>query len=327
MPHLNEPVAEHVRKEYISVRNDLTVEQALAEARNAARGSRFLYFYVNDQAGKLVGVLSTRSLLLSEPTAKISEIIDSRIVTLPSSASLMDACEFFLLHRYLALPVVDDQGCMVGVIDVEVYADEMNELAAQQIHEDEEDFFQLIGVRLAEVRKANYGTTFAYRFPWLLCNVLGGLAAAVVAGWFSEVLEKAIALAMFIPIVLALAESVSIQSLTLTLQSLHSGTRTTFAKTVRAMVRELPIGLMLGLGSAVIVAIVAGVWLQQIAIVVCLLLSILITVSIAALYGVWVPYALHSFRHDPKIAAGPITLTLTDLTALTVYLCLGSLLF
>ncbi len=327
MPHLNESVVDHVRKEYISVRDDLTVEQALAEARNATKVSRFLYFYVNDSAGKLVGVLSTRSLLLSEPTENISKIIDSRIVTLPATASLMDACEFFLLHRYLALPVVDENGRMVGVIDVEIYADEMNELAAQQIHEDEEDFFQLIGVRLAEVRKANYGTTFTYRFPWLLCNVIGGLAAAVVAGWFRDVLEEAIALALFIPIVLALAESVSIQSLTLTLQSLHSGTRTSLAKTLQAIMHEIPIGLMLGLGSAVIVAVVAGIWLQQIEIVICLLLSIALTVSIAAVYGVLVPYVLHSFKHDPKIAAGPITLTLTDLTALTAYLCLGAMIF
>lgn len=324
MAHLDESVLKYIRQEFISVRADLTVEGALIEARSAAPKARFLYFYVVDAERKLVGVVPTRKLLLSEPTELISDIMEQRVVSLPDKATLVDACDFFLLHRYLALPVVDSEKRIVGVVDVEVYADEMSGLAQQQHDEESEDFFQLIGVRLAEVRKASVSTTFSYRFPWLICNMIGGFAAAVVAGWFQGVLDRAIALALFIPIVLALAESVSIQTLTLTLQAQHGRTTYRFSQAMKALWRELPIGLLLGIASATIVALIAGLWIGDSAMTICLLLSVAISVTAAALFGVLVPITLHTTKLDPKIAAGPLTLTLTDVTALTIYLSIAS---
>ncbi len=324
MPHLDESVLKHLRHEFISVRSDLTVEGALAEARLATPKARFLYFYVIDEKRRLVGVVPTRKLLLSKPTELISEIMQPRVISLPDTATLVDACEFFLLHRYLALPVLDCEKRIVGIVDVEVYAEEMSGLAQQQHDEESEDFFQLIGVRLAEVRKASIGTTFGYRFPWLICNMVGGFAAAFVAGWFQGVLDRAIALALFIPIVLALAESVSIQTLTLTLQAQHGRTTYRFKQAIKALRHELPIGLLLGIASATCVAVVAGIWLGTLAITVCLLLSVAISVTLAALIGVFVPITLHTSKLDPKIAAGPLTLTLTDVTALTIYLSIAS---
>ena len=131
---------------------------------------------------------------------------------------MLDACEFFILHRLLALPVVDEHRRILGIVDVELYTSELIDLDSP---ERSDDLFQLIGVHLAEARQLSPLAAFRSRFPWLLATVAGGILAAFLAGLFRAELEKAVALALFIPVVLALSESVSIQSVSLALQVLH----------------------------------------------------------------------------------------------------------
>ncbi|TWT48457.1 magnesium transporter [Botrimarina hoheduenensis] len=323
--HLEDNVLLHTRSEFIRVGAGLTVADALVEARRSNIDQRVLYFYVVDDEERLVGVLPTRTLLLSEPHQRVREIMVQRVVSLPSSATLADACEFFLLHRLLALPVIDQAGRMVGVVDVHVYAEEMSTVALHDAEEEEaNDFFQIIGVRLEEVRRATPAAAFRRRLPWLMCNVGGGLAAAVVADAFEGVLARAVAVAAFIPVVLALAESVSIQSLTLTLQAHHSRGRMRFRRLLGAIAHELPVGALLGVACAAAIAGVAVLWKGDSALAVCLLATIATTVTLATGLGVLVPLTLHMLRTDPRIAAGPITLTLTDLATLATYLSLAA---
>ncbi|MEQ8848549.1 magnesium transporter [Botrimarina sp.] len=323
-PHLEEPVLRHARTRFVSIPAGGSVEDALRAARESDAGGRIVYFYAVDDGGRLVGVVPTRELLMSDPDTPVARLM-SPPISIPSTASLMDACEFFLLHRFLALPVVDAQGRLVGVVDVEVYAEEMSELSrAEAQREDAEDFFQLIGVRLAEVRRAGPGAAFAARFPWLLCNIAGGIAAAVVAGFFQGVLDRIVAVALFIPVVLAVAESVSIQSLTLTLQAHHSLSRMRLRRVVQELLREAPVGALLGVSCAATIAAAVGLWQGDGALAMCLLISVSVTMVIAALLGVLVPTTLHALRCDPRIASGPIVLTATDLSTLTLYLWLAA---
>lgn len=324
-PHLDEPVTRRLRTEYAKIRARHDVAAALADARTSGRGAKFLYFYVLDDDDRLVGVVPTRELLMSEPTTPVADIMQKRVVSLPDSATLMDACDFFLLHRFLALPVVDRQGQLVGVVDVDVFADEMSELNRLDAdREQAEDFFQLIGVRLAEVRRAGPLHAFRARFPWLLCNVVGGLATAGVAALFQGVLERVVALSLFIPVVLSVAESVSIQSLTLTLQAHHSLSRVRLGRVASMLRREAPVGVMLGVGCAVVIAGAVGLLRGDAPLAICLLLTVATTVLLATVLGVLTPLTLHALRCDPKIAAGPIVLTLTDLASLAIYLTLAA---
>lgn len=314
-----------MRTAFVRVRAEGDVEAALRDARDADPATRFVYFYAVDDEGRLVGVVPTRDLLMSEPSTRITEIMQRSVITIPASASLMDACEFFLLHRFLALPVVDAQRRIVGVVDVDTYAEEMSELSRYDAErEGAEDFFQLIGVRLAQVRRAGAAAAFRARFPWLLCNVAGGLAAAAVAGLFQGVLDRVVAIALFIPVVLAIAESVSIQSLTLTLQAHHSLSRVRLRRVWGALRHEAPVGLLLGVACAAVVATAAGLWRGDLPLALCLLGTIAVTVTLATALGVVVPLTLHALRCDPKIAAGPIVLTAADLTTLVVYLSLAA---
>lgn len=318
--HLNDPVTKHVHQDFVRLSAGDTVGGALARVQQSRGEGRIVYFYVVDDEGRLVGVLPTRRLLLNPPETPIAQLADPRVIALPATATLLDACEFFILHRLLALPVVDNQGRLAGVIDVELYTDEISDLARR---EESEDVFQLIGVRLAKVRQASVPAAFRGRFPWLLCNVAGGLACAALASAFERVLEQAIALALFIPVVLALAESVSIQSLTLAIE-IHEAGEFQWRRALGALRREALIGALLGLACGGLVGLAAAVWRGAVPVAAVILSAIALSVATAAALGFAVPIALRAARRNPAVAAGPITLATTDIATLFYYLGLAA---
>lgn len=314
--HFSELALSHARTDFVQIFVDQTIGQALAQAQRSKPGGRIIYFYVVDQQKRLQGVLPTRRLLLNPPETPVAEIMITSVVALPATATLLDACEQFILHRFLALPIVDAENHMVGVVDVELYTNEISDLAQR---DESEDVFQLIGVRLTEVQKAPVLTVFGRRFPWLLCNIGGGLLCALVAGQFEVILNQVIVLSLFIPVVLAVAESVSIQTLSLALQS-HHGNRFSWADTARAFAREVPLGLLLGGACGGLVAAVVLVWQQMGLVALSVFLSISLAVTTAAIFGLLIPTILHTAQRDPKVASGPIVLALTDFAALFYYL-------
>ena len=181
---LSEPVTNFLRRDFVSVLATQTVSEALHHVRQQEVGGRIVYFYVVDPENHLLGVVPTRRLLLNPPQTPIREIMVENVISLAHSATLLDACELFLFHRLLALPIVDEQHRLVGIIDVELYTEELSDLAR---HAESDDIFQLIGVHVAAVRQASVPVVFRYRFPWLLCNIAGGLGCALIAGFFQDV--------------------------------------------------------------------------------------------------------------------------------------------
>ena len=317
--HLHDPVANHMRTDFARLSPQQTVGEAIRAAREQPPTGRIIYFYVLDEEDRLVGVVPTRQLLLSEEHILISEIMIQRVVAIPTSATVLDACEFFLLHRLLAFPVVDVERGMLGVVDVDLYT---HELADLDRREDLDDLFQLIGVHFQESQSRSPVAFFASRFPWLVANITGGLVAAFLSGLFQEELERAVALAMFIPVVLALAESVSIQSVSIALQRLH-GRPPTVASLLRDVRTEAGTGFLLGAASASAVTIVALAWLGQGPVMLALLGGITGGVVAASVIGVSIPNVLRLLSREPQVAAGPISLAATDMVTLTIYLCLA----
>lgn len=313
--HLDDPVVLHMQPTEVTVRPDQSVEEALATVRAAKPEKRIVYIYVVDEEGVLRGVVPTRALLVNELHRKISEIMDTRIVSVSDRASVMVACEQFLFHRFLAFPVLGDRGELRGVIDVSLFTDEVFSIAEKQSGN---DAFQLIGVHLARARSGNSWESFRDRFPWLLCNIAGGITAAILAGLYESLLAAVVVLALFIPVVLALAESVSIQSMSLTIQGFHEG-EVQWSRVLRGLVRELRTGLFLGVGSGGLVGIVVWLWRDAPGVAVAVAASMTLSIVTAALLGVLLPTAIHAFKRDPKIAAGPIVLAMTDLATLGFY--------
>jgi magnesium transporter len=317
---LHEPVLKHARQDFVRVLVDQTIGEALRYVQQHPVEGRIVYFYVVDAEDHLKGVVPTRRLLLNPPETPITQIMVSDVVAVPQSATLWEACQTLMSRRLLALPIVDADSKLLGIIDVDLYRDEVTDLIRA---EEQDDLFQLIGVHLSSVQQASIPVVFGNRFPWLLANVGGGLGCAAIAGLFEGVLDQVIVLALFIPVVLALAESVSIQSLTLTLQAQHSKSNVT-SGLLGKLFRELPVGVLLGLACGALVALSGLIWQRSAAVTICLFASITLSIITATLFGLLVPTLLRAAQRDPKVASGPITLAMTDLATMFYYLGLAT---
>ena len=322
---LNEPVSQHARQDFTTLDPNWTVSEALDHMRRFPPPGRIIYFYVVDEHLKLLGVVPTRRLLLSTPETFIRDVMIRGVIAIPADATVLEACEFFTLHRLLAFPVVDAARRLIGVVDVELYTEELAETEDAPPSE-RVDLFQLIGVRLTRAQQTRPLRAFRGRFPWLLCNVAGGALAAILASVYEVELNwNRAVLALFIPVVLALAESVAIQSVTLALDGLR-GVKPTWGELVRRLRYEGLTGLLLGGATGLLVAAIASIWKGEPALFGIVAGGIGIGVTCAALSGIAVPYILRLLRRDPQLAAGPIALACADVLTLLAYFNLARLL-
>jgi magnesium transporter len=309
---LHDPIADFVQPAGLILSPADTIDVALERARQLPATQIILYCYVIDDERRLIGVVPIRRLLTSPPEARIDSIMIHDVVAIPSWATVLVAAEYFVNRRFLAFPVVETSGELVGVVDVSLFTDDVLVLAKQSF----EGIFQLIGVHATENRTA--WSSFKDRFPWLLCNVTGGLLCALLSGRYEALLEVVVVLALFIPVVLALAESVSIQSVSLTLQNLTDGP-IHWRVFGRGLIKEFLTAGMLGLACGSLVGLAAFIWKGATTVGLVLTAAITISMITACLLGVLMPTLLRVFKADPKIAAGPIVLAMTDLATLLFY--------
>src|SRR5712671_2463855 len=264
IPDFNSPVGEHARKDFPLLDADMTVAEALDRIRREGVGERVIYFFAVDSEKRLVGVLPTRRLLTAPLETRLEEIMVRRVVAIPATATVLEACEFFVLYKFFAFPVVDDRRRVVGVVDVSLFAEEMLEMGEREderrsVAQVADDVFEALGFRLAQVRGASPWRVFRYRFPWLLATVGAGTACALLAGAFEATLGGSLVIAFFLTMVLGLNESVSMQSMTLTIQALRVNTLTRrwFLENLR---REIITSLLLGLTCGLLVSAIVWLW-------------------------------------------------------------------
>ena len=186
-----------------------------------------------------------------------------------------------------------------------------------------DDVFEALGFRIAQVRGASPLKAFRFRFPWLTATIASGMLCALLTSVFEVTLQTSIVLAFFLTLVLGLAESVSVQSLTLAIQTLR-GVRPTFRWYAGAVWRELRTAVLLGLACGLVVAVIVSVWRGDPWAALVVGGGIGGALVGACFFGLSVPAGLHALKLDPKIAAGPITLALTDVVTLLVYFGLAT---
>jgi magnesium transporter len=317
MLDLHASVLTCVQRDHATLKPEETVGDALAALRARGTAAEVLYLYVVDAEGRLVGVVPTRALLSSAPETTLGDIMLHEVIAIPEWATVLIAAEYFVSKKFLAFPVVSGDGGLLGQVDVSIFTDEVISHARRSF----DDIFQIIGVRATEGRTAWSG--FRDRFPWLLTNVAGGLVCAWIASQYEPLLEVVVVLALFIPVVLALGESVSIQAVSLTLQGLHSS-GASWALVGPALRREFFTAGLLGLGCGGIVGGIAGVWKGSVMLAVAIGGAIAASMVTAALLGFLLPTLLHAAQRDPKIAAGPIVLASADLCTLLIYFNLAA---
>lgn len=313
--HLEQPVLSVARRDVATLRQDFTVQQALDAIRERGLGESIVYFYVVDTEQHLLGVLPTRRLLTAPLAQPLRELMIAKVVAIPQQATVFDACELFVMHKFLAFPVVDQERRVVGVVDVNLFTEEVLNLAER---ERLNAVFESIGFHVAQVRDVSPARAFRYRFPWLLATIGSGLLCAGLAGAFEGTLARSLLLAFFLTLVLGLGESVSMQSMTVTIQALRSRHPSWgwYGHTLR---RELGAAVLLGGACGLLVGAIVWAWHQTSLPALAIGSSIALALTAACFFGLSVPALVHALKLDPRIAAGPLTLACTDLSTLVCY--------
>jgi magnesium transporter len=312
---LEAPVLNHIRSNFLRLKQDWTVHETIEVLRKSELGDGIFYFYVIDQDDRLVGVIPTRRLLISRGDQLLSEIMVRRVVAIPHTATVFDACEFFVLHKFFALPVVDEQRRVIGVVDISLLTEEVLEVDDP---DKVEDVFEALGFHIAQLRNVSPITALRFRFPWLLATIASGMACAALSGVFEKTLSHLMILAFFLPLVLGLGESVGIQSMALTIQALRAS-NPTLRWYLTALRREAFTAALLGMVTGGVVAAIVWGWQRNGAAALAIGGSVLLSLLTACVLGLSIPALLHALKLDPKIAAGPVTLAISDLATLLFY--------
>jgi magnesium transporter len=309
---------------YFQVSPDSTVGDALAaiQAAEEVPESAF-YVYVADEDDKLVGVCSLRKLVTSRPSQKIRDIMLTELVSVRADRDQEDVAEIVSRYDLVAVPVVDDQYRLIGVIEVDDVVDVIREEAT-------EDILKMAGAgeELAESR--SFWSSLRVRWRWLMAAAIGGMAAALSLSNFDHALATVPALAFFMPVVAGMGGNIGMQSSTIVVRGLAVGF--VESERVRRLVaREVGLGASLGLIYGLLIASVTF-WVGQGVDASAFRLAIVVasgtagSMTIAAAVGTSTPLILDRFGIDPAIATGPFVTTSVDIMGLLFYFWLANVL-
>jgi magnesium transporter len=302
------------------ISQDSTIEEALQKLREKPIQQKIIYFYVVDDRHRLKGVVSTRQLLLSNPESKIAEVMQDWVAKLKVSQTLKDALELFDQHPLLALPVVDLEGKFIGAIDVQKLTKESVDLA--DLH-NRAAVFQMIGLTIEDGKKNPLHKNYFLRMPWLLCNVFSGIICALISHVFEKVLMEFLILAFFIPLVLTLAESTSMQSMAQSLQLLRRP-RFSWRVVWKKSLHEWRLVVLLALSSGLLLAGISMFWGGSYKSSLVIGTAILLSSVCSAFFGTLLPVVLSRMKLDPKVASGPLVLMIADMITIAIYLSIAA---
>ncbi|MCP5469319.1 MAG: magnesium transporter [Chlamydiales bacterium] len=316
---LAQPVQNFLSTFQFAFTHEQTIGDILAKLNAREKRLQNVYFYVLDSDGFLIGIVTVQEVLYNKPETKLIDILDHEVLKIRNDEPLEKALKILAHHELLALPVVDAENRYLGIIDV-VPQDEEHFHNTKRLHAKtmKEDIFQFIGFSIEQGKMASTWSEFRYRMPWLLCNLVGGLICVVIGEAFEETLRLFVILALFIPLVLSLSESVAVQSMTISLRFLHLK-KIYWTQVLRRCNIEWKASLLLGLGNSILIAAFYFAWSTELMPIIAMAISITVSMIGAALFGALFPIVLHALKLDPKVAAGPVVLTMADIITVSIY--------
>jgi magnesium transporter len=303
--------------ELVFVREDARAQDAIEIIRGASRELKNLhYVYVTDSHALLKGVFSLRQLLLAKPDAPVSDFMDSDVIVVTPDMDQEEVADLFRRYNLLAVPVVDDFGKLIGRITVDDIIDVIDDEASEDISlmagTDEEEISEMSALRVSGIR-----------LPWLMVAMGGQLVAATLIRAFEGTLSKVIALAFFIPAIMATGGNTGIQSSTIVIRALATG-EMGLPNAWRQLFKELRVALINGLILGVFILVVTDLWLDLPKLGIVLGVSMLAIVITAGVLGATMPLVLKRFGVDPAVATGPFVTTTNDVIGILIYLGLAT---
>lgn len=310
--------------EYVAIREDITAAKAIEELREIAPDAETVYYvYVINLENKLVGVISLRELIIANPDATIKDILRPNVISVPVDMDQEEVARIVSKYNFLAVPVVDHDGSLLGIITVDDVIDVIHEEAT-------EDLYRLAGTTDDEAEEEEeFGTriftSLKSRLPWLFVTMLGGLISGQVLSGFSDKLSAVVALAFFIPLLTGMGGNVGTQSSTVTVRGIAMG-QIKADNALTVVLREALVGLSIGAVLGLLVGIFASIWQGKPMLGVCVGLAMLGNMLAAATMGTLVPIIFRRVGIDPAVASAPFISTAIDITGLLIYSTLATVL-
>jgi magnesium transporter len=302
----------------VVLREDMTVEEAIARLRAAAPDTETVYYlFVVDDEERLAGVISLRQLVVAPSHTRIKEIMDRDVIYAEAATDQEDAARLMARYDLLALPVVDYDWHLLGVITHDDMVDVLDEEAT-------EDIYRLGGVPEEQPVDVRIPTALRARTPWLVLNLGTALTSATILSLFEDTITRVAALAIFFPIVAGVSGSAGTQTLTVTVRGLALGELNP-RDGLRALRRELLIGLTNGMAIGCLIALIALIWKGTPMLGAIVGLATLLNMIGAAIAGALVPLGLQILRIDPALASPILVTTITDACGYLFYLGLATL--
>jgi len=302
---------------FLSIPLTTTVGEAIELLQGAAEAEMVFYIYVVDEAGALKGVLSLRELITMAPDVAVEGVMTTPVIRVSVGSDQEEVARLTARYNLLAVPVVDPDDRLVGIITVDDVIDVIREEAT-------EDMLKMSGTGVDAEYTLSVGSLKAarMRIPWLLVNVLGGVVSAWVMMRFTATLQTVLALTAFIPVSMALGGSLGIQSATIVVRGLATG-RIELGDVRRVFLREVRVGAMVGVVCGGLVGVFALLW-QSPWLGLVVGSSLFAASCVAVTIGTLAPILFESMKIDPAIASGPLVTMLNDIAGLVIYLGLAT---
>jgi magnesium transporter len=308
----------HMTTDYAILRPDSDVQTALEQVRlQAATKETIYYIYVVDSARRLLGLVSLRDLIVAHRRSLVSDIMSTQVISVRADDDIEEVATLSSRYDFLAVPVVDAEGRMLGII---TFDDLYDVMAAEAT----EDMYHLANLDTDEKVNSPLMRSVKLRLPWLLSNVGTCLVPAYVVSLFAQTIQEAVALASLMLIVASLGGNAGNQSLTVVVRALALG-EIKLAHNRKVLTKQVAVGLFSGLIAGLIIGCIAYLWFGNPWLGFIIWLALIGNLVIAGLFGAMVPIVLRRLKLDPALGSSIFVTTATDVGGYSIFLGLATL--
>jgi magnesium transporter len=300
--------------EFASVQESWSAGDAIDYVRRTAPDKETIYsIYVVSEKGTLIGFLSLKKLILSPSDKQIIDIMDEKVISVKADLDQEEVIQIIRKYDLLAVPVTDDYGKLVGIVTVDDIMDVIRE-------EHTEDIYRMAaaGEHVGEYLETSSFTHGRQRIPWLITFLVAGFASGFIISAYDDVLEMALYLAFFIPILMGSAGNSGIQSSTTIVRGLATG-EVSLKDYFKIFRKELFIGILVGGAVGILASMIALIWFSNIMLGVTLFLTILIAITASKTIGGLLPIITKKLGFDPALMSGPFITSIIDIISLIIY--------
>ncbi|WP_270330237.1 magnesium transporter [Lapidilactobacillus dextrinicus] len=303
--------------DFVSLSADLSVGQALAELkREAAEAETIYYVYLVDADQLLVGVITLRDLIVNDNHTKLADVMTVNVITASVHDEQADVAQKIRDYNFIALPVVDDDQKLVGIITVDDAIEVIDDEASS-------DYSGLAGVDVDDVSENPFKSA-SKRLPWLITLLFLGMSTATLINHYESLLSEASILAVFISLITGTAGNAGTQSLAVAVRRLALGNDKK-PRLFKLVFGEILTGVVTGVITGLTVMVIVGIWKQNLMLGLTIGLAMAAAITVANLAGSLIPMLMDKLGFDPAVASGPFITTLSDLTSVLIYFSIAQL--